>query len=82
MLSKGRYKINKTDTMSNKTNKKSEQEVPELLTLQEACDLLKVHPNTLRQWDKNGILPAIRIGTKRVRRYRKENIVELLNQKL
>jgi excisionase family DNA binding protein len=64
--------------MSNKTDKKGEQEVPELLTLQEACDLLKVHPNTLRQWDKNGTLPAIRLGTKRVRRYRKEDIINFL----
>jgi excisionase family DNA binding protein len=54
------------------------QELPELLTLQEACDLLKVHPNTLRQWDKNGTLPAIRIGQKRVRRYRKEDILKFL----
>jgi excisionase family DNA binding protein len=52
----------------------------ELLTLTEACELLKVHPNTLRQWDKKGILPAIRLGEKRVRRYRKEDIVQLLNQ--
>ncbi|OGN39541.1 MAG: hypothetical protein A2665_02140 [Candidatus Zambryskibacteria bacterium RIFCSPHIGHO2_01_FULL_46_30] len=57
------------------------RKMPELLTLSEACELLKVHPNTLRQWDKNGILPAIRIGTKRVRRYRKEDIIKLLNQK-
>jgi excisionase family DNA binding protein len=64
--------------MSNKTDKKGVQEVPGLLTLQEACDLLKVHPNTLRQWDKNGTLPAIRLGTKRVRRYRKEDIINFL----
>jgi len=68
--------------MINNSDKKPEQEeVPELLTLQEACEMLKVHPNTLRQWDKNGILPAIRIGTKRVRRYKKEDIIKFLNQK-
>lgn len=54
-------------------------EVPELLTLQEACDLLKLHPNTLRHWDNSGTLPAIRLGTKRVRRYRKEDIINYLN---
>jgi len=63
-------------------NDKKENEVPELLTLNEACELLKVHPNTLRQWDKQGILPAIRIGTKRVRRYRKEEIIKMLNKKI
>ncbi len=67
--------------MSIQNNKKSEQQVPELLTLTEACEMLKVHPNTLRQWDKNGILPAIRIGTKRVRRYKKEDIIKFLQSK-
>jgi len=65
--------------MSNQNDKKpQEEQVPELLTLQEACDLLKVHPNTLREWDRNGSLPAIRIGAKRVRRYRKEDIIKYL----
>lgn len=26
--------------------------IPELLTLKQACEILKVHPDTLRQWDK------------------------------
>ncbi len=60
---------------------KNKDKIPELLTLKEACGILKCHPNTLRQWDAKGILPAIRIGTKRVRRYKKENILKLLSQK-
>ena len=52
--------------------------VSELFTLREVCDLLKVHANTLRQWDKKGILVAVRIGEKRVRRYRKEDLVKFL----
>jgi excisionase family DNA binding protein len=52
--------------------------MPELITLKEACALLKVHPNTLRAWDKKGILPAVRIGEKRVRKYRKEDIIKLM----
>ena len=67
--------------MSSQNDKQPEQQVPELLTLTEACELLKVHPNTLRQWDKNGTLPAIRIGTKRVRRYKKEDIIKFLQSK-
>ena len=55
--------------------------IPELLTLKEACAILKCHPNTLRQWDKKGVLPAIRIGVKKVMRYKKSDIVKLLNQK-
>ena len=65
--------------MSSQNNEQPrEEQVPELLTLQEACDLLKVHPNTLREWDRNGSLPAIRIGAKRVRRYRKEDIIKYM----
>lgn len=60
---------------------KKNEKIPELLTLKEACDILKCHPNTLRQWDKKGILIAIRIGVKKVMRYKKEDILKLLNQK-
>lgn len=55
--------------------------IPELITLKEACEILKVHPNTLRQWDKKGILTAIRIGAKRGYRYRKKDILKLLRPK-
>ena len=46
----------------------------ELLTLRETARILKVHQNTLRLWDKKGILKAVRIGVKKVLRYRKEDI--------
>lgn len=62
-------------------NTENNKELPELLTLQEACDILKCHPNTLRQWDKKGILVAVRFGERKDRRYRKEDIVRLLGQK-
>jgi len=51
---------------------------PELLTLKETCEILKVHPNTLRQWDKKGILKAVRFGVRGDRRYKKEDIIILL----
>lgn len=62
-------------------NTKNNKKIPELLTLKEACEILKCHPNTLRQWDKKGVLVAIRIGVKKIMRYRKEDILKLLNQK-
>ena len=62
-------------------NAENNKEMPELITLQEACDILKCHPNTLRQWDKKGILVAVRFGERKDRRYRKEDILKLLNQK-
>lgn len=53
-------------------------DLPELLTLEEASAYLKCHPNTLRQWDRKGILPAIRIGVRKVRRYKKEDLEKFL----
>lgn len=52
----------------------------EYLTLTEVCDLLKVHPNTLRNWDKNGTLKADRIGVKRLRRYKRQVIEEFIKK--
>mgnify|MGYP000944154007 CR=1 FL=1 len=60
---------------------KNHEKMPELITLKEACEILKCHPNTLRQWDRKGILVAVRFGERRDRRYRKEDILKLLNQK-
>ena len=51
-----------------------------LLTLKQAAALLNCHPNTLRLWDKNGYLPAIRIGKRGDRRYKKEDVMKLLNK--
>lgn len=53
----------------------------ELLTLKETAQILKVHPNTLRSWDKKGVLTAIRIGVKKARRYKKEDIEKFINKK-
>lgn len=51
-----------------------------LLTLKEAAQILKVHQNTLRLWDKKGILVAIRIGERKVRRYKKEDLERFINK--
>ena len=52
--------------------------LPEILTLTQVCEILNVHPNTLRNWDKNGQLRAMRIGVKRIRRYKKDSIMNFL----
>lgn len=51
-----------------------------LYTLKEVCELLKVHPQTLRQWDRKGILKAVRVGLRGDRRYRKEDVHKLMNK--
>ena len=55
--------------------------LPEILTLQQACKVLNCHPNTLRKWDNNGFLKAIRFGVRRDRRYKKADILKLINQR-
>ena len=55
------------------------KELTNLLTLKQASELLNCHPNTLRAWDKSGYLKAIRIGKRGDRRYKKEQIMEVLN---
>lgn len=67
--------------MVSNTSIKYGEEISELLTLKEACKILKVHPNTLRQWDKKSVLVAIRIGVKRIRRYRKIDIEKFIDKK-
>ena len=54
--------------------------LPDVLTLKQACEILNCHPNTLRNWDNKGILKAIRFGSRRDRRYKKSDILKLLNK--
>ena len=52
--------------------------LPDLLTVSEAADLLRVSPLTIKRWGKRGKLPAIRINSRGDRRYRKEQILWML----
>lgn len=54
------------------------QKNPEYLTLKQTSELLQVHPNTLRNWDKQGLLKAIRIGARKDRRYKRQDILKFL----
>jgi len=38
-------------------------------------------PNTLRKWDRNGILEAVRFGQRGDRRYKKEAVLNLMETK-
>jgi DNA-binding transcriptional MerR regulator len=52
----------------------------EYLTLKQVSELLKIHPNTLRNWDKKDILKPIRIGERRIRRYKKEDVIKFVQK--
>ena len=45
-----------------------------LIKLREAADMLGVNPETLRRWDKQGILKAVRVGRRKDRRYHLDDI--------
>jgi len=46
----------------------------EMLTTTEAARLLYVHPNTVRQWTKKGLIRAYRLGTRGDRRFNRKDI--------
>lgn len=54
------------------------QELPDLLTVREVADVLRVSPLTIKRWGKRGKLPAIRINSRGDRRYKKEAVLYLL----
>lgn len=49
----------------------------EFLRVSEASKLLGVHANTLRNWDKQGLLKPVRVGVRKERRYKRKDIIEL-----
>ncbi len=54
------------------------EELPDILTLKQACEVLNCHPNTLRKWDNDGVLVAIRFGRRRDRRFKKQDVLSVL----
>ncbi len=54
------------------------KDLPDLLTIKEASELLRVSPLTLKRWGKRGKLPAIRINSRGDRRYKRESVLALL----
>jgi len=59
-------------------SKLSLDNLPDLLTVREVAELLRVSPLTIKRWGKRGKLPAIRINSRGDRRYRKEQVLWLL----
>lgn len=59
-------------------NKLDIHNLPDLLTVREVADLLRVSPLTIKRWGKRGKLPAIRINSRGDRRYKKEAVLWLL----
>lgn len=63
---------------NNSSNRLSLEDLPDLLTIREVADLLRVSPLTIKRWGKKGKLPAIRINSRGDRRYKKDVVLRLL----
>ncbi len=51
-----------------------------IMTTSEVAYFLRVHPNTVRHWTNKGLLPSFRLGTRRDRRFRREDVDDFLRQ--
>ena len=61
------------------TSKKLElNNLPDLLTVKEVAEVLRVSVLTIKRSGKRGKLPAIRINSRGDRRYKKEQVLWLL----
>ena len=48
--------------------------LPNMMTIGEVARLFNVHTNTVRQWSERGMLKAYRIGSRRDRKFRREDV--------
>ncbi len=64
--------------MANTNQNVSINNLPDLLTVREVAEVLRVSPLTIKRWGKRGKLPAIRINSRGDRRYKKEAVLWLL----
>ena len=49
-----------------------------LLTTSEVARMLHIHINTARRWSNRGVLRSCRVGPRRDRRFRREDIMGIL----
>ncbi len=49
-----------------------------MITVSQVAQMLGVHPNTVRNWSDSGLLKTYRLGYRRDRRFRMEDVTRLL----
>ena len=54
------------------------ESLPELLSIGEVSQIFHIHPDTLRNWEKSGDLVPLRVGPRKDRKYRKQDIETII----
>lgn len=56
------------------------KDMPELLSIGQVADIFNIHPDTLRNWEKEGILVPMRVGKRKDRKYRPQDIQTIVDK--
>lgn len=67
-----------SDTKQTGGSKVNLKNLPDLMTINEVSELLRVSKLTLKRWEKRGKIRAIRINSRGDRRYRKEAVLSAI----
>lgn len=64
----------------NKDIQEKLKNLPELLTIGQVAEIFSIHPDTLRNWEKDGILVPLRAGKRGDRKYRPQDIEVIVDK--
>lgn len=54
--------------------------MPELLSISQVAELFSIHQDTLRNWEKDGTLVPLRVGPRKDRKYRPQDIQAIVDK--
>lgn len=61
------------------TNFPENEATVQMMNVNEVARLLRVHPSSVKRWQKSGALEAYRIGPKGSLKFRRENVLKFIN---